>query len=130
MPERTAPGRSPRTREPYGRARQPGFRASVRRPGSTGSPWPSPSGLDYTARLTPGLLVVAGGAGCGLIESAVLDGDPAGGHVAELLPRLVEEVAGEVLRRGVDLVEGLQFIDHLVIEVLDDRAHDLLEQLE
>ena len=52
------------------------------------------------------------------------------GHLVKLELGLVVEVASEVFRRGVDSGEGLEVVDHLVVEVVDDGAHDLLEELE
>ena len=78
-----------------------------------------------------GLLVVAGEAGVGLVESAVFDTDAALGHVVELLAGLLVEVFGQVFGRGVDLfVEGWEVVDHEVVEVFHGGAHDLFEELE
>jgi hypothetical protein len=40
------------------------------------------------------------------------------------------EVAGEVFGGGVEGGEGLELVDHLVIEIVDGGAEDLLEKLE
>src|SRR5580704_19760484 len=42
----------------------------------------------------------------------------------------VVEVPGEVFGRGVERGEGLEVVNHLVVEVVDDGAHDLLEEFE
>src|SRR5258706_13587048 len=76
------------------------------------------------------LLVVAGEAGVGFVEGAGFYGDAAFGHLVELELGLVVEVAREIFGRGVERGEWLEVVDHLVIEVVDDGAHDLLEQLE
>src|SRR5437868_4325283 len=77
-----------------------------------------------------GLLVVASETGVGFVEGAVLYGDAAFGHLLELEFGFVVEVAGEVFGRGVERGERLEVVDHLVVEVVDDGAHDLLEELE
>src|ERR1700722_838406 len=51
-------------------------------------------------------------------------------HLVELEFGLVVKIAGEVFGRGVERGERLEVVDHLVVEVFDDGAHDLLEQLE
>ncbi len=77
------------------------------------------------------LLVVAGEAGVGLVEGAIFDADAAVGHVVQLVGGLLEEVTGEVFGGRVELlVEGLEVVDHLVVEAVDDGAHDLLEEFE
>jgi hypothetical protein len=76
------------------------------------------------------LLVVAGEAGVGFVDGGVFDADAAAGHLDELLAGLEIEVAREVFGRRVYLIEGLEVVDHLVVEIIDDGAKDLLEQLE
>lgn len=77
-----------------------------------------------------GCLVVACEAGVGLVEGAVFDADAAGSHFVHLRGSFFEEVAGEVFSGGVEGGEGLEVVDHLVIEVVDGGAKDLLEELE
>jgi hypothetical protein len=48
----------------------------------------------------------------------------------ELLVGLVIEVFGQVLGRGVQHREGLQVVEHPVVDAVDHRAQHLLEQLE
>ena len=51
--------------------------------------------------------------------------------MVELGAGLLVEVFGEVFCRGVDLGdEGLEVVDHAVVEVVDGGAHDLLEEFE
>src|ERR1700759_5633378 len=65
-----------------------------------------------------------------LPDGTVLDRDPASGHLVELAVGLIVKVARQVLCRWVELGEGLEVIEHLVVDAVDDRAHHLLEQLE
>jgi len=48
----------------------------------------------------------------------------------ELGGGLVEEVFGEVFGGGVEGGEGVEVVNHLVIEEFDRGAEDLLEELE
>jgi hypothetical protein len=50
--------------------------------------------------------------------------------VGQLLVGLVVEIASDVLGRGIHGGERFQLIEHLVVDAVDHRAHDLLEQLE
>ena len=43
---------------------------------------------------------------------------------------LVVKVAGEVFGGRVELGEGLEVVDHLVVEVVDDGLQQILQQLE
>ena len=48
----------------------------------------------------------------------------------ELRGGLLEEVAGQVFGGRVEGGEGFEVVDHLVVEVVDGGAEDLLEELE
>ena len=61
---------------------------------------------------------------------AIFHAHAARGHLGELPVRLVVEILGHVLGRGVQHREGLQIVQHLVVDAVDDRAQHLLEQLE
>src|ERR1035437_3424159 len=76
------------------------------------------------------LLVVSSRAGVRLPDGHMLDADTALGQGGELLAGLVVEVFGQVLGRGVENNEGLEVVEHLVVNALDDRAQQMLEQLE
>src|SRR5450631_879798 len=76
-------------------------------------------------------LLVIGRSGCvRLPDGAVFDGDPASGHVVQLAVGFIVKVAGQVFCRRVELDEWFEVIEHLVVDAVDDRTHDLLEQLE
>ena len=49
---------------------------------------------------------------------------------ASWLVGLVVEIFGDVLGRGIEHGEGLEVVEHLVVDAVDDGAHHLLEQLE
>src|ERR1017187_6380398 len=87
-------------------------------------------GRQIWATLRFPLLVVGGDGGVGLPDGDLLDADPAFGGLLETAVALVEEILGEVFRRGVEDGEGLDVIDHLVVEIFDDGTHELLEVLE
>src|SRR5216684_3785056 len=76
------------------------------------------------------LLVVGCRGRVRLPDGAVLDGDPASGHLVELAVGLIVKVARQVFCRWVELGEGFELIEHLVVDAVDDRTHHLLEQLE
>jgi hypothetical protein len=76
------------------------------------------------------LFVVGGSRRVGLPDGAVFHAHSTIGHSVELLIGLVIEVSGDVLGRWVQPVEWLQLIKHLVINPVNDRPQDLLEQLE
>ena len=42
----------------------------------------------------------------------------------------IEEISGEIPRRRVQGGEGFKFIDHLVIEILNNRAQQLFQFIE
>src|SRR5206468_318589 len=63
-------------------------------------------------------------------DRAVLHMHAATRLLNELLARLLVEVAGEILGRGVDLGEGWQFVDHLMVQVIDDGPEERFENLE
>src|SRR5512146_2447128 len=56
--------------------------------------------------------------------------DAATGYVAEARVGFVVEVLGKVFGGRVELGEGAEIVDHLVIEVVDHVLHDELEVLE
>ena len=43
---------------------------------------------------------------------------------------LVVEILGDVFGRGIERGEGLEVVQHLVVDAVDDRAQHVLEQLE
>src|ERR1035438_3581700 len=76
------------------------------------------------------LLVVSSRAGVRLPDGHLLHADMALGQGGELLAGLVVEVLGQVLGRGVEDGEGLEVVEHLVVDALDYRTQQILEQFE
>jgi hypothetical protein len=76
------------------------------------------------------LLVVAGDGGVGLPDGDLLDADTPFGGLLETLIALVIKILGEVFRRRIEDGEGLDVIDHLVIEIVNDGLHDQLQFFE
>src|SRR5438270_141015 len=75
-------------------------------------------------------LVIAGKAGVGFKDSAVLNADAACSKFLKLLRCLNEEVARKIFSRRIELGKGLEVIDHLVVQAIHDRTQQILEQLE
>src|SRR5947209_7018076 len=76
------------------------------------------------------LLVISGVAGVGFKDCAVLDADAACGEFLESLGCLLEEIMSEIFSRRIQVRERLKVVDHLVIQAIDNRAQQVLEQLE
>src|SRR5437762_8440994 len=73
-------------------------------------------------RMTP-LLEVGGGGGIGLPDGDHLHADAARGRALEASVGLVEEIFRQVFRRGIQSLEGLDVVHHLMIEAVDGRLH-------
>src|ERR1700689_1909605 len=58
-------------------------------------------------------------------DSAVFHGNPAAGHLFELAVGFIVKVARQVFRRWVELDEGLEVVEHLVVDAIDHRTHHL-----
>src|ERR1700723_3638994 len=91
----------------------------------------SPSTSTWPRRRNSAELLVIGCRGrvC-FPDSAVFHGDPAAGHLLKLPVGFIVKVTRQVFRRRVELDEGLEVVEHLVVDAVDHRTHHLLEQLE
>src|ERR1035441_1858233 len=106
------------------RESRPARAMSCRSRGSAATP------LAGRSRKRRRLLVVSSCGRVRLPDGAVLHAHPALSHSGELLIGLVVEVFGDVLGRGIQDREGLQVVEHLVVDAVDDRTQHLVEQLE
>jgi hypothetical protein len=52
------------------------------------------------------------------------------GHGGELLAGLLVEVFSDVFGRWIQHRKWLELVEHLMVDAVDDRAQNLLEQLE
>src|SRR5215475_13121773 len=93
-------------------------------PGKNRARW-GPGGRPYMV-----LFAVACRRGVGLKNRHILDADPAVGRPSQARVRFVVKIFRQVLGGGVDHREGLDVVDHLMIETLDDMPHDLAQILE
>src|SRR5215469_13904437 len=76
------------------------------------------------------LFAVACRSRVGLKNRHILDTDPAVGRPSKARVRFIVKIFRQVLGGRVDHREGLDVVDHLMIETLDDMPHDLAQILE